>query len=230
MSVTLTDMLWQEFTRPPRRARAKGLVTAKPHWSDLDTGDLLEQARDDRPDDIDRWYALVDYWLEKGSFVHATAILDRAIARFPDAAGAYARRAEALTALDPEQSARDAERARTLGAPPPVEALQVTIDAPEAKKQVATVYAEMTDMMEYLTLNMSMSGIQRVVANMLRCAMDRTSANARDVRPVIPDYLNKVVYAADPGLVRELIDEVELRSPTRERVNRLLEAIRASLL
>ena len=229
MSVALTDMLWQELARPLRRAKAKGIVSGTPHWSDLDAGDALVQAVDDHPDDVERWYALADYWLEKGNFVHVAAIMDRAIARFPEAAGAYARRGDALTSLNPEQSVRDLEQAQALGAPPPLPPLQVSIVTPAAEDKVATIYAELTDMMEYLALNLSMSGIQRVVANTMRCAMDRTSANARDVIPVIPDYLNKVVYAADPALVRELIDEVELRSPPRERVDRLLEAIRTSL-
>ena len=228
-AASLSDMLWQEVNRPPRRARAKGMLTARAHWSDLDRGDLLERALEDHSEEVDRWYAVADYWLEKGSFLHAASILSEAIARFPDAAGLYARRAEAFTALDPEQSLRDIDQAQALGSPPPPEPLAVTIASPAAEDQVATVYAEMTDMMEYLTLNTSMSGIQRVVANMMRCAMDRTSANARNMRPVIPDYINKVVYAPDPELVRELIDEVELRTPTRERLNTLLDAIRSSL-
>ena len=226
---TLNEMLWQELARPPRRARAKGLTTGRPHWSDLDRGDLLERALDENPDRLETWYSLADYWLEKGSFVHAGLILDRAIARFPGVSKLLAMRADALARIDPEQSRRDEAEAQLLGEPPQPQALKVTVASPAAEDKVAPIYAEMTDMMEYLTLNASMSGIQRVVANMLRCAMDRTSANARDVTPVIPDYLNKVIYAADPVLVRELIDEVELRSPTRERLDRLLEAIRSSL-
>jgi len=226
---TLTEMLWQELARPPRRARAKGLTTGRSHWSDLDRGDLLERALDENPDRLETWYSLADYWLEKGSFVHAGLILDRAIARFPGVSKLLAMRADALARIDPEQSKRDEAEAQLLGEPPQPQALRVTIASPAAEDKVAPIYAEMTDMMEYLTLNASMSGIQRVVANMLRCAMDRTSANARDVTPVIPDYLNKVIYAPDPVLVRELIDEVELRSPTRERLDRLLEAIRSSL-
>lgn len=228
-SRNLTEMLWQELARPVRRARAKGLLTGKPHWSDLDRGDLLEQALEADPDRLDTWHALADHWLDKGSFVHAASVLDRAIARFPEAADLYAMRADALARIDPEQSRRDEAKALQLGAPARPEPLSVTIVAPAPEDKVAPIYAEMTDMMEYLTLNASMSGIQRVVANMLRCAMDRTSANARDVTPVIPDYLNQVIYAADPILVRELIDEVELRSPTRERLDRLLAAIRSSL-
>ena len=226
---TLTEMLWQELARPARRARAKGLTTDRGHWSDLDRGDLLERALEDDPDRPETWYALADHWLEKGSFVHAASILDRAITRFPDASTLYAMRADALARIDPEQSKRDDVQARLLGERPRSLPLSVSIVSPAPEEKVAPIYAEMTDMMEYLTLNASMSGIQRVVANMLRCVMDRTSANARDVRPVIPDYINKVVYAADPALFRELIDEVELRSPTRERLDRLLEAIRSSL-
>ena len=228
-SRNLTEMLWEELARPVRRARAKGLITGKPHWSDLDRGELLAQAVEASPDRLQSWHRLVDYWLEKGSFLQAASVLDRMIARFPDISSLYAMRAEALARIDPERSERDEATARLLGEPPRPEPLSVTIAAPAPDDDVATIYAEMTDMMEYLTLNASMSGIQRVVANMLRCAMDRTSPNARDVRPVIPDYLNNVIYAADPVLVRELIDEVELRSPTRERLDRLLDAIRSTL-
>ena len=228
-SRNLTEMLWEELTRPVRRARAKGLTTDKPHWSDLDRGDLLAQAVELAPDQLHSWQALVDYWLEKGNFVQAASVLDRAIERFPDVSSLYAMRADALGRIDPEQSERDDTTARRLGEAPRPAPLSVEIGSPAPDEKVATIYAEMTDMMEYLTLNTSMSGIQRVVANMLRCAMDRTSPNARDVRPVIPDYLNHVVYAPDPALVRELIDEVELRSPTRERLDRLLGAIRSTL-
>jgi len=228
-SRNLTEMLWEELARPVRRARAKGLITGKPHWSDLDRGELLAQAVEASPDRLQSWHRLVDYWLEKGSFLQAASVLDRMIARFPDISSLYAMRAEALARIDPERSDRDEATARLLGEPPRPEPLSVTIAAPAPDDDVATIYAEMTDMMEYLTLNASMSGIQRVVANMLRCAMDRTSPNARDVRPVIPDYLNNVIYAADPVLVRELIDEVELRSPTRERLDRLLDAIHSTL-
>jgi len=224
----LTEMLWQELERPIPRARAKGLA-GKEHWSDLGKGDLLAAAVKARPGDIEHWYALADHWIDKGNFMHAARILDQTIALFPEAAGAYARRADALSRIAPEQSARDAKRALALGAPPREKAMSVQIRQPAAEDGVATIYADITDMMEYLAHNMSMSGIQRVVANMLRCAKDRTSPNARDVRPVIPDYLNKIVYVADPELVRELIDAVELRKPGRDHLNRLLGAIWSSL-
>lgn len=227
-SEALTDLLWQELMRPAPLGRTGKPDTAL-HWSERDSGSLLNQARESDPDDIARWYALADHWLEKGNFIRVARLMDEAIARFPDAGGAFARRAEALTALDPAQSARDAAQAIALGAAPPPAPLCVSIDSPAAGDAVAPIYADVTDMMAYLTHNMSMSGIQRVTANMLRCAMERTSPNARDVIPVIPDHINKVVYTADPILVRELMDAVELRKPDRKHLDRLLEAIQSSL-
>ena len=99
-SRNLTEMLWEELTRPVRRARAKGLTTDKPHWSDLDRGDLLAQAVELAPDQLHSWQALVDYWLEKGNFVQAASVLDRAIERFPDVSSLYAMRADALGRAD----------------------------------------------------------------------------------------------------------------------------------
>ena len=226
-SEALTDLLRQELTRPapPARPGSNGLR----HWSERDRGELLDDALQADPGDVAHWYRLADHWLDKGNFVRAAGLMGQAIARFPDAGGAYARRAEALIALDPAQSKRDAAQAVKLGCPPPPPPLEVLIDTPAAKDQVAPIYADITDMIAYLTHNMSMSGIQRVTANMLRCAMDRTSPNARDVIPVVPDYINKVVYTADVGLVRELMDAVELRKPNRKHLDRLLETIQSSL-
>jgi len=226
-SEAFTDLLRQELTRPAPHSRPgeKG----PRHWSERDRGELLDDALRADPGDVARWYALADHWLEKGNFIRVAGLMGQAIARFPDAAGAFARRAEALTALDPAQSKRDAAQAVKLGAAPPPVPLAVAIESPAAKDKVAPIYADITDMIAYLTHNMSMSGIQRVTANMLRCAMDRTSPNARDVIPVVPDHINKVVYTADAGLVRELMDAVELRKPDRKHLNRLLEAIQSSL-
>jgi len=227
-TASLTAFLWEALTRPPHEVPFLEDRSNR-HWSEQDVANLLEAATRDHPADIRLWEQLADHWLEKGNFVRAAATLDAAIAHFPDAAGLYARRADALHTIDPERSARDGEQALALGAPPPPRPLEVAIVTPTAKDKVTAIYADITDMMAYLSLNVSMSGIQRVTANMLRCAMDRTSPNARDVVPVVPDHINKIVYTADPALVRELIDLVEFHRPDREQLDRLLLAIQASL-
>lgn len=220
--------LHYEFTYPLLSA-AKVPLENTGHWSEQAAAERLEQDTREQPENVAAWTALGERRLYIGNFIGAVHAFDHAHALQPESAAILLRRAEALATLDPAGRDRDIATAVALGAslPPSPPALAIAKPAPD--DQVATIYSDMTDMMAYIAHNTTFSGIQRVVGNILRQVQLRASPNSRNIIPVLPDYHRKIVYAADINLFYELIDTIERGEATREHLDRLLTAIRASL-
>ncbi|WP_019832300.1 glycosyltransferase family 4 protein [Sphingomonas sp. PR090111-T3T-6A] len=193
--------------------------------------DIEEQeaalARD--PGDPLGWVELGRLWMREGNFLRAEAAFTTAIGLHPDLVAAYRGRAEALRHIAPARSAEDFAHCRALGWQPEIDPAERIARAGVPPVE-GTVYADLTDMMQYLAGNTVPSGIQRVVGNMLRQAVQGSVAEAGRIVPVLPDFERGELYATDMSLVLELIDAVEVRHGARAELDPLLEAIRASLV
>jgi glycosyltransferase involved in cell wall biosynthesis len=100
--------------------------------------------------------------------------------------------------------------------------LTATLDA------AAAIWVDLTDMVDYLAVNVTLSGIQRVVANLLRAA--RSHDVYKDVvRVVIPDFIGRTLLTVDIDLVIELVDAVEIHQADRAHLDRLLQRVRSGL-
>ncbi len=96
-------------------------------------------------------------------------------------------------------------------------------------EEAATLYLDMTDLIEYVKSNTSLSGIQRVVANIINGieGYSRLKADCRII-PVIPEYDNCRVFAVDAALVVTMVDALEVARADRTPLNKAIEAVYAS--
>lgn len=225
---TAFSALYYEFLYPLFSA-SKALIERSGHWSEDTVAERLEQQARQKRDDADAWMALGEQSLRIGNFIGALHAFDHAHALQPNKAAILLRRAEALATLDPKGRDRDLAAAAALGAVLPQAPPALVVGRPGPDDAVATVYSDMTDMMAYVANNTTFSGIQRVVGNIFRQVQLAASPHARNVVPVLPDYHRGIVYAADNDLFYEMIDTIERGKASREHLDRLLTAIRASL-
>ncbi len=95
-----------------------------------------------------------------------------------------------------------------------------------AGEATRTIYLDMTDLIEYAKQNPSLSGIQRVVANLIlhiNSWQDRHPDVA--VVPVIPEYDRLRIFSVKVHLVRAMIDIIAHRSAERELLDNSIRAV-----
>ena len=95
-----------------------------------------------------------------------------------------------------------------------------------AGEATRTIYLDMTDLIEYAKQNPSLSGIQRVVANLIlhiNSWQDRHPDIA--VVPVIPEYDRLRIFSVKVHLVRAMIDIIAHRSAERELLDNTIRAV-----
>ena len=69
------------------------------------------------------------------------------------------------------------------------------------------IYVDMTDLIEYAKHNTTVSGIQRVVANILNNVEAwRENNNRYDVIPVVPEYDKGKIYSVDLKCVLKMVE------------------------
>jgi glycosyltransferase involved in cell wall biosynthesis len=89
-----------------------------------------------------------------------------------------------------------------------------------------TVYLDMTDLIEYAKQNPSLSGIQRVVANLILQINSWEQAHPNiAVVPVIPEYDNHRVFSVKRHLVRAMINILSTRSSERTLLDTAISAV-----
>ena len=202
------------------------IVENKP-WYERSEAEERQLAATRRPDDPQLWMALAQAWMREGNFLRADAAYATALALDPSLAEAWRGRADALRHIAPAQSAEALAELRRLGGEPDAGARD-QMGLPSVAHD-ATIYADITDLLNYLAHNSVLSGIQRVIGNLLRESARSGRAGTGGVMAVVPDFKAKLVYAADMELVLELIDAIEIHHAPRTHIDRLLERIRASL-
>ena len=111
-------------------------------------------------------------------------------------------------------------------------ALQATLDRSPTKvisNEVPTIYVDVTDLIDYLRVNLSLSGIQRVVSNLILHASNASDAPGRwPVRPVLPDYTGAEVFSLDASLLVGLVSSLSVENTSREMLDRALAAVKGS--
>jgi glycosyltransferase involved in cell wall biosynthesis len=98
---------------------------------------------------------------------------------------------------------------------------------PSGASDGPTIYLDVTDLLDYLGVNVSLSGIQRVVANLILNAEDvmrRPGAGA--IVPVLPDYNGSQVFALGLPRLLDLIHMVAEGQPNRASLDASLGGIR----
>jgi glycosyltransferase involved in cell wall biosynthesis len=110
--------------------------------------------------------------------------------------------------------------------------LEADIAVAEAATVLAAgrnIYLDITDLMEYVKDNVSLSGIQRVVAHLIT-GISAYGEQHRDVRivPVLPDYDAGRIYSVSRFLVVEMLHELEASAGDRGQVNKVIAAVQRS--
>ncbi|MCI4677315.1 glycosyltransferase [Rhodoblastus acidophilus] len=92
-----------------------------------------------------------------------------------------------------------------------------------------TIFVDMTDLMEYVKTNPSLSGIQRVVANLIS-NIDEYVKNNGPIRivPVVPEYDNMRIFAVNRRLVLGMIDALHGARAGRANLDKAIDAVYAS--
>lgn len=207
----------------------KPLHTADPDrpalWRHRTEAERLEAALAAHPSDIDLLLRLARARVVEGNFLRAAAAAQAIIDQSPELAEPHAIRAVSLRHIDPVESRHSADRAAALGEPI---ALDEEWSVEPALAQRPRIWVDLTDFMDYVSVNVTLSGIQRVVANFLR-SVHASAAYRESVRIVVPNFKSQKLLAVDLALVVELIDAVEIYNADREYLDRLLLGIKTSL-
>jgi len=103
------------------------------------------------------------------------------------------------------------------------------IGASEALQSLRTLYLDMTDLIVYARTNASLSGIQRVVANLL-CNIEPYLKDRKGITiaPVVPEYDNMRVFAVNKSLVIRMIQALREAGVDRPRLDKAIDAVFAS--
>lgn len=91
---------------------------------------------------------------------------------------------------------------------------------------IPTIYLDVTDLIDYLRVNVTLSGIQRVVSKLIACAPEFAAAPANSpVVPVLPDYNGSKIFAVRMDLLAALIDLLACGRCNREMLDRALDGV-----
>jgi glycosyltransferase involved in cell wall biosynthesis len=208
-------------------------------WHDAATHykDFLEH----NPDDAEIRVQLGNCLKEDGRLEEALAAYDLAIKLNDKSADAHLQRGHLLKIIGRTSDAINAYRKSfslspqsnpafqellALGAleEPEFAALQADDDAGHARASVICV--DITDLMEYLRANASLSGIQRVIAHLLLSAPAITAQDTSlAIRPVLPDYDACQVFLVDPKFLQGLLGLVMDGCRDRPALDRAIDAV-----
>ncbi len=95
-------------------------------------------------------------------------------------------------------------------------------------QETAIIYMDVTDLIDYLQVNVTLSGIQRVVSNLIANIPKLSGTTGYLVRPVLPDYSGSQVFIVNVSLLEGLISLVTSGRSDRELIDRALDSLRAS--
>ena len=89
------------------------------------------------------------------------------------------------------------------------------------------IFVDVTDLIDYLTVNVSLSGIQRVVSNLvIHAAGYNARSGEATVRFVLPNYHGTEVYELDSTLLANTINAVAVGKSSRQGLDEALAAIK----
>jgi glycosyltransferase involved in cell wall biosynthesis len=111
-------------------------------------------------------------------------------------------------------------------------ALQADLSMVEVRERLQeekTIYLDVTDLVDYAKLNASLSGIQRVVSNLL-CNIEHYLKGRKGLAivPVMPEYHNMRVFSLSKNLLLRMIQVLREAGVDRPRLDKAIEAVLAS--
>ncbi len=192
----------------------------------------------DNPGDFAIWVQLGHAYKECGTYDNALAAYDKAVELHPNDFDLHLNRGHLLKLAGDREGAISAYT-RSYEINPSTDdaiseliALQAdlsTIDTGEGLHTSKTIYLDMSDLIAYARTNASLSGIQRVVANLL-CNIEHYLEDRKgiDVVPVIPEYDNMRVFAVNKNLVLRMIQALREAGVDRPRLDKAIDAVFAS--
>jgi tetratricopeptide (TPR) repeat protein len=95
-------------------------------------------------------------------------------------------------------------------------------------QEAAIIYMDVTDLIDYLRVNVALSGIQRVVSNLISNIPRPAGTTGLLVRPVLPDYSGSQIFLVNVSLLEGLISLVTSGRSDRQLIDRALDSLRAS--
>ena len=140
--------------------------------------------------------------------------------RFCDAAEAYRK----STALKPVDNPAHAE---LMAMELPENELALEMDPTDIGTRAETIYLDFTDLMIYVQHNNSLSGIQRVVANLLLRAGHYATERGVRIVPVLPNYHHQTMSSVNMQAVVALLEAMDAKRP-KEIIEQCLLSVRAS--
>ena len=191
-----------------------------------------------RPGDLGIWVQRGNCLKEVGRYEDALAAYGEAIALNDGDADVHLQKGHLLKVMGWRAGAIEAYRRSLSLRPKNNPALQelVGLGAQDAIGSVftdgihaatTTIFLDFTDLVIYLRHNESLSGIQRVVANLLMQAQsftNRTPGRECSIIPVLPDYHRLILSSVHIGLVDALLDTMASRK-SREVIDAILDSI-----
>jgi len=178
---------------------------------------------------------------EAGRYLDAMAAYDLAINQNPKSDDAHLQRGHLLKKLERTSEAIDEYRKsfelRPNGNPAYEELLmlgaaEIAVTDPTAaagRTAAPKIYLDVTDLIDYLRVNTTLSGIQRVVSNLITYGPEFSEVPANSpVVPVLPDYNGSRVFAVRMDLLAGLINLVTSGRSNRDLLDRGLNAVLGS--
>lgn len=186
-----------------------------------DLGNWVEAAENyaaylrDNPGDFAIWVQLGHAHKECGAYDKALAAYDKAVELHPSDFDLHLNRGHLLKLLGDREGAISAYtksyeiHPANDDAISELVALQADLSIIEERgglPEVKTIYLDVTDLMEYARVNASLSGIQRVVSNLLYNIENYTTGRKDlNIVPVMPDYQSMRIFALNKSLVLRMI-------------------------
>jgi len=196
---------------------------------------FLEQ----NPEEFEIWVQLGNCLKEAGRHEKSLEAYETAIAKNDTNADAYLQKGHILKILGRFSDAYEAYAKSFLhnphGNPAYGEMMALNLPAREISElgngdiiQPAdgVIFLDVTDLIEYLRVNISLSGIQRVVANLILHSLEGPiPARFGCIRAVLPDYNGSQVFSVDVRLLDGLLGIVVAGKHSRHIIDRALEAV-----
>ncbi len=98
----------------------------------------------------------------------------------------------------------------------------------EAATPARTIYLDMTDLIEYAQVNNTVSGIQRVVANLILHAKEYERSTGLNIVPVTCKYELPNIHALDRVIATSLVTALQAGGKSREEIDEGLRALHGS--
>ncbi len=192
----------------------------------------------DNPGDFAIWVQLGHAHKESGSYDKALSAYDKAAEINPRDFDLHLNRGHLLKLLGDREGAVSAYRKSHEVNPSNDDAILELIalqadlsmiEVRESLQEVKTIYLDVTDLVDYAKLNASLSGIQRVVSNLI-CNIEHYLKGRKGlcIVPVMPEYHNMRVFSLNKNLILRMIQVLREAGVDRPRLDKAIEAVLAS--